>query len=604
MRIPTLTSGPARTPRPFSWRPFSWRSLSGLGLCTLVACGTWSTPPARTAPAVALTDTDRPVRKIDLPAGLRLELLPAVIRPGSTAPPKAYLVDAWWRTATEQSVRFDIAAGLDSVSCASKIRLHFDVASNTFAATLIRAEQPPLPLATVVSTSLAVGLDRLAILTRVALGEKVHMAPIPCLAAYSASRDCVRFTEHGRRRIADGDPRGGLRLLTEARSHDGGCALTLLALASSAANQGGDAAANQAMRTLNEALHLRHRLTPRSEHRLARALLIVRRDDAKLIELGKAYGSDRPHDPHGHYTHALGLSKSGDYAASRPILERLRARWPRNPFVRYQLAFALLATGEAKTALEVLEEAKRQLGTQAIARPFAMALFHSGKAAELKRYLANLRRLPGIAGGPAELEVIRMQASAAILAGDEDTAVIHLTTALNWVRENASNIDRYSLDVAEDAEVLLRIGAPQQLVRRSLNSFQALGQLPQTFRNAVLYIEGLLKVDNNQAPVRELTTLAKSSDTVWHNRLLAAMHQRRGELAEATAALERAVSGTSHPMLQANAARALNAAGQTAAAAKIATFVRAELLAFDQRKPREHPLMSPGRALAYLATAK
>ena len=112
----------------------------------------------------------------------------------------------------------------------------------------------------------------------------------------------------------------------------------------------------------------------------------------------------------------------------------------------------------------------------------------------------------------------------------------------------------------------------------------------------------LIQVHRDQNPKQALATLEKSHERVWHSQLQAAVHHRRGELDAEIRALERAVGGSSSPLLQANVARALEAAGKKDDARVVSDHVRRNLLAFDQRKPYEHPLMTPGRALAYLAT--
>ena len=71
-------------------------------------------------------------------------------------------------------------------------------------------------------------------------------------------------------RRTSGDARAAVQLLERARSFDGGCALTLLHLAATVANLGGDDQARVASEIASEALRYHRRLTPHLEHRLAR----------------------------------------------------------------------------------------------------------------------------------------------------------------------------------------------------------------------------------------------------------------------------------------------------------------------------------------------
>jgi Tetratricopeptide repeat len=570
---------------------------------TLAGAGCTTTPaiPDLAKARIQLQPEDRPARKAVLPPGTRVRLLPiAVSLAGSTTLPTGF-ADGLWRVAMRQTARFDIAAGVDDIASPARVSVHFDGGSNTFTAALERAGEPPVALAAVRDPAIPSALDRLAFLTRSALGEEIAMQPIRCDVAYSADRNCVKFTERGLQRRRAGDARAALRFFERARSYDGGCALTLLHLATEVSRLSGDANANRAASIAAEALSYRLRLTPHTEHRLARVTLEIREDDPTLLKLGRAYESDRPHDPHGRYTTALALEKQGKHAEALPLLQSLRRRWPGNAPVRYQLCFALLGTGDGEGALEVLDEAKRQLTGGAIARPYAMALYHSGKHEELRRYLTALRRTRGIAGTTAEREILRMEASHAILVGDRDRAIQKLAESLAWVQRRFATLDRYALDIAEDGEVLARLNAPRVL-SQAIDGFQQLGQLPPSVANALTYLGGLLSVSANQTPTRALHTLDKSADTVWHSQLEAALHHRRGELDAETRALERAVRSSKSPLLQASVARALEAAGNKPGSAKVAAYVRKQLLAFDQRRPHEHPLMTPGRAMAFVAT--
>lgn len=579
--------------------------LIGLALVAGGAgCSSLPGDPDHAARTVQLRPEDVPQLRAALPRGTRIQLHGlSVTRPARSATqPSTEFVDGLWRVALRQSVRFDIAAGTENRASPSRILLQFDGAAKIFTTTLERDGLPPVALAAVREAPTPNALDRLGYLTRVALGEDIASRPIRCDTAYSPNKDCVRFTERGLERRKAGDARGALGYFERARSHDGGCALTLLHLAIEIQRLG-SAHATRASETALEALSIPHRLTPHTDHRIARVILALRRDDANLLKLGQDYQKERPHDPHGRYTTALALEKAGKHAAALPHLEELRDRWPGNPSVRYQLCFALLGTGDAETALEVLEEAKRQIPRGAIVRPYAMALYHSGKHDELKRYLTEWRRTRGVAGTPAEREIIRMQASHALLIGDRKLAIQKLAESLAWVRGRSSTLQRHALDVAEDGEVLARLGATEVLIQ-AIGGFQQLGQLPPAFANVLTYLGGLLSIAANETPTRALATLEKSHDTVWHNQLQAALHHHRGELDAETKALERAVDSSRSSLLQASVARALDTAGKKSDAHKVSAHIRKTLLSFDQRQLYQHPLMTPGRAMAFLACSE
>jgi hypothetical protein len=196
-----------------------------------------------------------------------------------------------------------------------------------------------------------------------------------------------------------------------------------------------------------------------------------------------------------------------------------------------------------------------------------------------------------------------MQASHALLIGDRKLAIQKLAESLAWVRGRSSTLQRHALDVAEDGEVLARLGATEVLIQ-AIGGFQQLGQLPPAFANVLTYLGGLLSIAANETPTRALATLEKSHDTVWHNQLQAALHHHRGELDAETKALERAVDSSRSSLLQASVARALDTAGKKSDAHKVSAHIRKTLLSFDQRQLYQHPLMTPGRAMAFLACSE
>ena len=591
-----------KNPRSATRRTPSALAVAVAGCVTVAVTGCAST--GAKVPADVFDSGETVAVRVALPAGTRIGLPETRFTSLSGNPPR-YLVDGLWRVAMRQSVRFDVAAGVESCSSPTAVELHLDSDSLTFTTTLTRAGQAPIPLAAVAEVEgqparPGPALDRLAVRTRRALGETIRVRPVACTGAYSATQPCVRFTEMGIERFVDGEFGVALKLLEQARSHDGGCPLTLLHLAVLTANLGGEANERRAFHIVREALAYKNRLTPSVEHRLARVMLLVNRDDDKLLELGQTFRRDRPFDPHGMYSEALAHNKSGRHREALPVLTTLARRWPRIAGVGYQLCYARLATGDAEGALAALDAARKGFLPNAIVRLEAMALYHAKRHEELRRYLRSVRRRSGVKNTPAEHEILRMQASHALLTGDNKAAIANLAESLAWVRQRRSQLSQYAVIVAEDGEVLSRLGGDAELTR-AIAGFQELGQLPPAFANVMTYLGGLVAVQRGGKAVKALATLVKATDTVWHSQLTAAVHHRRGELSAETRALRRAVLSSAHPLLYATFARVLDAAGKHDESRKLSAFVRKTLLSFDQRWPREHPLMTPGRAMAFLA---
>jgi tetratricopeptide (TPR) repeat protein len=590
-----FSSSPQRLNRPVT-AP-SGRSALLLTTLLVTACATGPGSNSST------TDLAAPVQaRVSLPAGSVLTLKPASIGKGKPRPTTTFL-DALWRTALRQSPHFDCAAGIESCESPRQIELSYQPATQSFTTTLTQKQRAPIPLAAVQGMEIGPGIDLLAWQTRAALGEKVSrkpLPPVPCTLAYSADKDCIRFTELGLQELVAGRSMPAIRLFQQARRHDAASPVTLLHLAASLANRMDSPSQRQAQKTAVEALEYQSRLTLGTQHRLARILLLTSRDDAKLMALGVQYRLDRPHDPHGQFTIAHGLCRLGRYREALSLLTDLQSRWPRNAPVRYQLAFAMLATGNADGALTALEEARRGLSQAAVARPFAMALFHSNQHDELQRFLKDLRRRPGIKGNAPEREVMRMQASHALLTNQPAEAARYIAESFSWIRQTNTQLSRFTLDVVEDGEVLARLGQ-RQILADGIAGFLQLGQLPPAFANAITYLGGLLAVLDQKPTKRALATLQKSHDTVLHGQLQAAVFRHAGQLKAETAALRRVLASSSDTLSYASYARALSDAGEQEMATKTTDYIRRRLLAFNQRAPYDHPLMTPGRAMAYLS---
>ncbi|MEE9127692.1 MAG: hypothetical protein V3U11_11185 [Planctomycetota bacterium] len=573
--------------------------LLGLGLsgCTAPP-GPNQTAWHRSRPVVPVRHALAPGTVVRLPQPRVVSEADPRIKPG--------FVHAVLRESLRQSRRLDLACDVeDDPAAPYSILVHLHPGAGRITTTLEQDGQAPISLAAVtvppkeLAQRLLVALDDLALDTRRALGERVTLAPVRAALAYSASARCVRLTEDAIAQLARGRLRAGVATLRQARKHDAGCAFTLMLLAT-AANALADH--QNAMRIADEAMRLSHRLTPTTTHRLLRTYIWATPNDRKLLQAGLTFQRERPHDPHGLYTEALALNLMDQSAAARPKLQALAKRWPQNAAVQLQLGYALLATAQPEAALAAFETAQQRLPPWFTARPRALALFHAGKQKELARMLEQLARSPGVAKGPALHEVLRMQASHAILTRDLDAAARFLVADLAWVRQHATNFDRYALEVAEAGEILARLGKHRQVLQ-AIQGFQQVGRLPPTFRSALTYLGGLVTVAQNKRPDAAEAVLTRQGRETWGQKLRAAHHRGQGELQQEALALERAMGGTSDPLVLASYARVLLAAGEQEKSERIAAALRKSLVSFAQRRPQEHPLMSPARAMAYVATA-
>ncbi|MHC4514944.1 MAG: tetratricopeptide repeat protein [Planctomycetota bacterium] len=586
---------------------------------SFVAVGLWGCTTPATQPTAAGWHNSRPAVSVRhaLVPGTVVRLRPVQVvsaRAGGTKDSAkgttkglARFVHAGLRESLRQSQQLDLAADVeDDPSAGHSILVHLHPTAGRITTTLVQTDAAPIALATTTfspaepATALLTALDDLALDTRRALGEHVRVEPVRAALAYSASVRCVTLTEDAIAELAKGQLHAGMASLRRARREDGGCAFTLMLLAT-AANALGDGQA--ALRIADEALRLSHRLTPTTTHRLVRTYRWTTGDNRKLLEAGQVFQRERPHDPHGIYTEALALNMMNQSTQALPKLRTLGARWPENASVQFQLGYALLATDQPEAALEAFELAQRRLPEPVVVRPRVMALFHAGKQKELARVLQGLATSPRVKDGPALHEVLRMQAAHAILTRDLDAAARFLLADLMWVRQHATSFDRYALEVAEAGELLARLGKHKELLL-AIQGFQQLERLPPTFRAALTYLGGLVSVAQNQKPEAAQAVLAKDGRETWSQMLSAAHHRSRGELREEAQALERAMGGTSDPLVLASYARVLLAAGEREQSERIARELHKRLVSFDQRRPREHPLMSPAWALAYVATAR
>jgi hypothetical protein len=144
-----------------------------------------------------------------------------------------------------------------------------------------------------------------------------------------------------------------------------------------------------------------------------------------------------------------------------------------------------------------------------------------------------------------------------LLTDNRGEAVRLLGESLAWIRQRGSLLAQMAPIIAEDGAVLAHLGEHRTLAQ-IVDGFEQLGELPPTVTDALTYLRS--------TGLRAADAVAPRDATAADSWVLATLH-------------------------------ALTDAGGTDPA--IADQVRERLMAFDQRRPQEHPLMTPGRALAW-----
>ena len=608
--------------------------LLAAGLLGLVACSTPGGPggdrPSSTR-AHEVAAGPSAVVAIRLPAGTRLRLRPVTVSSGLPEEfTESATLDALLREAFLQSPRFDIdgaevdlvakppivgkrdthravEASATAAQPTHEIDVHYDHAASAWSTALVRPGSAPLPLASD-RGDLFDALDRLAVHTRQALGEtEIHSRPIG--QVYSKSARCIQLTEAANELGRAGLVMPAIGNLRRARREDPGSTPTLATLAANLLVSG---QAKEATTVARAALALEDRLAPTTQHRLARTMLLARATvrttdagtpaDRNLLQLADVTMAERPFDPEPVFSKALALNLQGRYGESTPLLEALAKRWPKHPGVAYHRTFAALATGRHETAIQSIEGAFDRLPAHSRVLPRALALFHAERHDELRGFLAELSASNPVRNSAQLHEVRRMQVAHAILTGDSEAATRAALTDLEWIRRRPSRLNRFAADVAELGEVLVRLDRAADL-RVPLRAFEELGNPPELFSQVLVYLGGLVDV----AATRKRATAAeahlrKADQQVWSSALKAAAHRRRGELMEELQERVFEFSSTDDPLLRASLAHALRSAGEEEDAGRVVEQLRQRLLGFRLHRLREHPLLSPGAALAFLIT--
>ncbi|HZT55434.1 MAG TPA: hypothetical protein VFA35_04345 [Burkholderiaceae bacterium] len=547
----------------------------------------------------------------ELPPGAVVRLLPVSGALPANAPAAA--VDGLWREALRQSARLDIAAGPVAAGSAvagndppPALQLAFDATALTLTATLT-APGTSLHLAAVpLGARWSAALDELAARTRLALGDRLDADPVPVGLAYAEDMTLVAGCERALDGAQDGEFGAAWRQLTVLRPRDGGSPFLLEALASVASLRGQPA---DAVEIATEALQMRQRLSPVTQHRLLRTLLLAqasldagnaRRRDQELLTLATVARRERPYDPEPRLTLGLALNFLGRFDEARAELQALVPRLSRSTTVRYHLGWAELALGDARAASAEFTAIAPLLPQAALIVPRALARYESGDQEGLRSWLQQLIEEHAIASGDALHEVRRMQAAHALLTGRRDEAADRLLQDVGWLLEQPSRLRYRAGEFAETGEVLVRIGHGEGL-RPALATLGRL-QTDAALADAVSFVSAMVDTAaTRRLAVAAAEGLQQRGATVWGHVLLAYGHEVLGELAAERAALAQAAQQSSSPLVKAALLQNLHRSGDVTGAAALRAALHRELAAIDLRRRSQHPLLSPECALAWLA---
>ncbi|MFO1051720.1 MAG: hypothetical protein U1F36_05865 [Planctomycetota bacterium] len=582
-------------------------AIAALG--ALVACST-PNPPAPTG------STDQPLaaRAVShpLPAGITLRLRPTHID-GDGDRFDGEFVDALLRESLRQTARFYVVADLEDGPADYELIPQIDAAAGQLAMALLGKgeDAAPLPLCAVPIRSGAIGdaVDATIAAVREAIGDASDGPGPSSTSLYSKSSDCVASTERALAALARGRTIGVQDQVDRARRADPGSPLTWLATATLELALG---KTEDAERTARQALELLSaRLGPTTRHRLARLLLLARAQgadavraagfDRQLLELAKTTIEERPFDLHARYSRAVALVDLGDFAAALPDLEALAQRWPKVPFVGYYHAFALLGAHRPADALRALDDGARGLPEEALLLPRALALFGSGNTAELDEILVRLgTRDPE--DSTWHHDVLRMRAALAILDGRRSDAVRLLLEDLQWLHARPSMLASRIDDLVDAGESLVRLGAARELQPR-IDAFQALPIRQRAMGSVMAYLSGLVAlalgdVDSGDLAIRSLESTQQDVEAA---RLRAARARRTGLIDDEARELARSIQLADATLDRADLAHVLDALGRRDDAKTLRDANAQRMFAIRVRGAMLHPLLSPSRALAFVA---
>ncbi len=579
--------------------PPSLRAAGGLLAASLAAaCAGVPTAPARATVAVPAA----PVAVVAaLPPGTWLLPQLAADVPDD---PRWRAAAVWWREALRQSVAFAVHDAAQPTPERMVVRLAIATEAQALTAfgDLPGRGEVPLGGDRFVDGDLAAAIDRLACTVRAALGEAVQ-PPVPVAACTSPEPRVVTAVEDGRALLRDGGASAALRAFRQARQGDGGSPFVLDGLAAATLLLGDTAGAERIAR---EALGYEARLSPTTQHRLARTLLLARASaqpvgaqdrDRELALLARTAAAERPHDPEPRISAALAANFLGDFAAARPLLEDLAMQLPDQAVLAYHLGWARLASGEPAAAVTAFQLAAVRLPGPWVAVPLAIALDDAGRHDDLDRHLAALLRDAETA--EQRHAVLRMQAAHAWLHDDRQRAAEAILADCREVLTDPLFQERHAGEFAESGALLVRLGRAADL-EPMLATIQ--GQRPASaIADVCAFLGGMCDVARTGAPAAGVVArLGREGGSAWSELLVAYGHEVRGEVADMQAALARAARLDDSPMTKALLANGLAAIGRTSEAETLRATLRRELTAVHLRRPATHPLLAPELAFAYL----
>ena len=546
-----------------------------------------------------------------LAPGAVLRLLPTQVR-GAGPRFDGAAVDALLREALRQSAYFDVAADREDGPGDCELQPVIDAPSGQLA---LAALDPsgllaalPIAAVTIESSALDTAVDRAAWMARLALGESVSTAPVPAGVLYSASIVSLAATERALGQLALGRTVGVEDLVARARRADPGAPLAWLAESMLALAKGDNEAAE---RTAARALQLlESRLSPTTQHRLARALLLARAQivgptraadvDRSMLQLAETFARERPHDPHAGYTRALAHIHLGEFAAALTDLDALAVRWPEVPWVGYYRAFALLGLERPAEALRAVEDGARGLPEEALLLPKALALYGVGNTLELDETLTRLgRRDPD--GSTWHHDILRIRAALAILDGRRDDAAQLLLDDLQWLHARPTVLAARIDDLTEAGVCLVRLGRAQELATR-LDAFQALPVRHRALGAILTYLGGLvgIAVGDTESSDLAIRSLEGAQQDIEAARLRAARANARGRIDDEARELANAIRLADASLDRSDFAHVLDALGRREDAATVRADTRRRLLTVRLRGGMQHPLLAPIRALAFV----
>lgn len=524
--------------------------------------------------------------------------------------PKWRAVPVWWQEALRQTQRFALTseAVLDTANL-PKLELTVNDQTRTVLATLhTLTERLPLAKCSYAKGSeipnLPEAIDYVAWCTRLALGEA---APPPQAISKITSPDAqVAVAVQDAVLLMHG---GGFvsahRALRSARQRDGGSPFVLDRIAELELLRGN---AEVAERICIEALGYEHRVSPTVQHRLARTLLMARAArgparaaefDQQLATLAAVARRERPHDEEPVWTAALANNFLSEFAAARPLLEKLLLRQPENAFVPYHLGWACLGMDDAAAAVLNLEKAAARLPAPWVLLPQAIALYEANQHAALATLLQEVLVDYGRSEDSLTHQVLRMQAAHAILQNQPDVARSLLFADLQWLQNHPTALDKRAGEFAETGALLVRLGSDANLPLL----LAAVQRLHPTsiVADAAAFVSGMHQMQTTGLRATKLEQqLGRDGDSAWSALLAAFAHERLGEVGEMQQELAIAARLSDSPMTKALLAKSLRSVGKVQEAEQLHQTLRRELVQIQLRRSCQHPLFGPELAYAFV----